>query len=117
MSDTMYKLKDMVCDELKKIANDRKLNASTLDAVDKLTHTLKSIENVNAMGSGDRGYSGDAYTHRYVNYPNYTRYDYDRGYSRDEGKIHMVDQLREMLNSAASEKERSAIRNCISQME
>lgn len=45
----MYELKEMLCDELAKITKKGELSAGSLDAVDKLTHSIKSIETIIAM--------------------------------------------------------------------
>ena len=50
----MEELKEMLCDELDKIASKGELTAGTLDTVQKLTHSLKSVETIMAMeGYGD----------------------------------------------------------------
>ena len=49
------KLKNMLCDELDRIADKDELNPSSLDMVDKLAHSLKCIATVEAMD--DAGYS------------------------------------------------------------
>ncbi len=57
-------LETMICDEIDKIADRRELNGSSLEMLDKLTHSLKSLKTIDAMdgyseGSGmsyDRGY-------------------------------------------------------------
>jgi hypothetical protein len=57
----MYKLKDMLCEELEKITKKGELSAGSLDAVDKLTHSIKSIDTIIAMDeySEDDGMSYD----------------------------------------------------------
>lgn len=39
------------------------------------------------------------------------------GYSRDDGKHHMIEKLEDMMDEAGSEKERRAIKECISTLE
>ena len=54
----MMELKDILCDELAQITNKVKqeqLTSGSLDMIDKLTHSIKSIETVLAM----HGYSHD----------------------------------------------------------
>ena len=58
-------------------------------------------------------YSRDAYPHD--DNMNYSRGYH--GYSRDGAKEHMVEKLEEMMEDAGSEKERSAIRQCIQKIE
>lgn len=101
-------IKNKVCDELDEIADNGDWSAGTLEAVDKLTHTLKSIKTIEAME--DKGYSNDSY-------PKYTeRYHdsrYDDRYSRDG----MIDRLQRMLNEASTDKDKRAIKECIDKME
>lgn len=68
-------LKEMLCDELDKIASKGELTAGSLDTVQKLTHSLKSIETIMAM----EGY-GDSYDDM--------SYDgsYERGGNRGGGR-------------------------------
>lgn len=114
MGKALNKIEDMLCDELEKIAEQGELTAGSLDTVDKLTHSLKSIETILAMK--DSGYSNDVR-------PRYTSHYSDNGgrwsrmYSRDEEQGRMVERLRDMLDETSSDKARTALKNCISQME
>ena len=40
----MEELKEMLCEELDKITKKGELSAGSLDVVDKLTHSIKSID-------------------------------------------------------------------------
>lgn len=51
----MEELRDMLCEELEKITKKGELSAGSLDVVDKLTHSIKSIDAIMAME--DSGYS------------------------------------------------------------
>ena len=51
----MEELRDMLCEELDKITKKGELSAGSLDIVDKLTHSIKSIDTIMAMD--DAGYS------------------------------------------------------------
>lgn len=54
-------LENMVCDEIDKIAERGELNGSSLETLDKLTHTLKSLKTIDAMeGYSEDGYSSDS---------------------------------------------------------
>ena len=55
-------LEDMLCDEIDRITERKELNSSSLDVLDKLTHTLKSLKTIDAMEeySEDDGYSHDS---------------------------------------------------------
>lgn len=69
---SMEDLRMMLCDELDNIAEQGEITSSSLDIIDKLTHSIKSIDTIMAMEeagySNDRGYSRGHY--------------YDDGYSR-----------------------------------
>lgn len=121
-------LKNMLCDELEEIISKGELSTGELDIVDKLTHSIKSLETIIAMNESGYGYSCDKY------YPGNSyarnqkrdsmgRYSRDTGrgyrvnYSRDEGHEYMLEQLRTMLSDATSDKEREAIHKCIAQIE
>ena len=65
------KLRDMLCDELDEITKKGKLSVDALDAIDMITHSIKSIDTILAME--EAGYS-NGYSNK--------RYYYDDGYSR-----------------------------------
>lgn len=54
----MEELRDMLCEELEKITKKGELSAGSLDVVDKLTHSIKSIDTIMAME--DAGYSNES---------------------------------------------------------
>lgn len=128
----MEELKEMLCDELDEITEKGKITAGDLDAIDKLTHSIKSLETIMAMSeySNDGGsYDGGSYAQRRDSMGRYSRDNYSRGrnsrgysrrgYSRDGysyGKEDMIEELEGLMDSAESEKEREAIRRCIDQM-
>lgn len=120
----MEQLEDMLCEELDKIAKQGELTAGSLDTIQKLTHSLKSIKTIEAMeGDGySRAYGGNTgYSYADRNTGRNTRRDsrgrYSRrGYSRGDEREHLIDQLEEVMHMATTEKDRSAIRNCIEQM-
>ena len=93
----MEELKEMLCDELEEITSEGKLTAGDLDTVDKLTHSIKSIETIMAMG----GYSNTYYRDN----------DGRNSYAR-----RMMQELRELMEDAETEQERNAISRCIKEM-
>lgn len=133
----MYKLKDMLCEELEKITKKGELSAGSLDAVDKLTHSIKSIDTIIAMeeyseddgmpyeGSyargGRGGNRGNSYARgqkrdsmgRYSR--NSYRGSYD-GYSREEEMDNLKMELQGLLEDAENEEERKMIRKWIKQV-
>lgn len=97
------------------------LNGGDLQFVDTLSHALKSIVTIMAMTEPD-GYSHDyqqGYSGRYPGNP-YTRrdsmgrYSRGRGYSRGE---EVIDQLREVMESAPDEKTRQEIHRLITRLD
>lgn len=136
----MYKLKDMLCDELEKLTKKGELSAGSLDAVDKLTHSIKSIDTIIAMdeyseddgmsyeGSyarggrgGNRGNRGNsnASGQRRDTMGRYSRdnsYRGSYGYSREEGMDNLKMELQGLLEEAESEEERKMIRKWIKQV-
>ena len=105
---TLEKLRDMLMDELAHCAEKDSLSTNSLYTVDKLTHAVKSIDTILAME--DAGYSNDGYSYargrRRDSMGRYSR-DYNRGnsyrnmgYSREDAKEYLVDQLREISMGA-----------------
>lgn len=78
----MEELKEMLCEELDKIASKGELTAGSLDTVQKLTHSLKSIETIMAMeGYGD-SYDDMSYEGSYRSYEGGSNRSYERGGNR-----------------------------------
>ena len=93
------RLKDMITSELDRIANKGELNSQNLEMVDKLTHSLKSIETIQAMNEyDDIGYSGKGRM--------YAKRDSLGRYSKD-GTI--MNYLHEMEMSAPDEHTRRMV--------
>lgn len=74
----MDELRDMLCEELDKIAEQGQLSANSLDMVDKLTHSIKSIDTIEAMEGG----SHDDMSYRSYEGRNRRSRDYDGTYER-----------------------------------
>ena len=53
----LYDLKNMLCEELEKIAKKRELTAGSLETVHKLTDTIKNIDKILMLEDEDEGYS------------------------------------------------------------
>lgn len=133
----MYKLKDMLCEELEKITKKGELSAGSLDAVDKLTHSIKSIDTIIAMeeyseddgmsyeGSYARGRRGgnrgnsNARGQKRDSMGRYSRNSYRGsydGYSREEEMDNLKMELQGLLEDAENEEERKMIRKWIKQV-
>jgi len=129
----MEDLKEMLCKELEGIVKKGELTAGSLDAIDKLTHSIKSVVTVMAMEEG--GYSNDgSYEGRGSYDGSYRSYDggsyrrgrsmttgryvsrdagYSREYSREGG---MREKLEELMDQAPDEHTRQELQRLINKM-
>jgi hypothetical protein len=120
-------LKEMLCEELEKVVQQGELTAGSLDMVQKLTHSLKSIETIMAM----EGYSNDDYYantsrksyNRKGSYNgNYARGyarrgSYRRGRSRDDEAMKMVEKLERMAEQTEDPASKQAIQQAIESLD
>lgn len=127
----MHELKEMLCDELAEIAEKGELTAGSLDTIDKLTHSIKSIATVMAMEDADYSYDdgnmgsmnrGGSYAQRRDIRGRYSRRgSYRRGmrggYSRDEETDKMVMKLEKMMNETSDQNAKQAIEQAINAIE
>lgn len=129
----MHELKEKLCDELEEIARKPEFSAGDLEAVHKLTDTIKNIDKIEMLEedgdysrAGDweadmRGTYGRGSSYRGRKRDSMGRYSRDyrepRMYSRDGAKDRMMEHLEDMMREAGSEKEREAIRRCMNQLE
>lgn len=112
----MHKLEDLkerLCMELEEYADRRELSMSSLEIIHKLTDTIKNIDKIRKLEN--EAYSGRDYERGESE--RRRRTSYDRGYSRDEGKEHMLRKLRDMLDESGEEKQREVIRRCMEALE
>lgn len=127
----MEELRDMLCKELDKITKKGELSAGSLDIVDKLTHSIKSIDTIMAMEEAE--YSNDGYSYargrrrdsmgRYSREGSYAmnnrlnnRGGY-RGYSRDEEIDDLRDHLEQMKQGMQDEESKHMVSMWIKQMD
>jgi hypothetical protein len=127
----MEELREMLCEELDKITKKGELSAGSLDVVDKLTHSIKSIDTIIAME--EAGYSSDDYSMRGNSYArgrgsnakrdSMGRYSSDnysmrggrsgergRNYSYDDEMADLREQLEDMEHMAKDEESKRMIR-------
>ena len=110
-------LKSMLCKELEEITKEGEIKSlSTLDEIDKLTHSIKSLATIMAMEDG--GYSRDDGSYargRSVMTGRYISRDrgYSSRYSRDDHSA-FAEQLEELMESAPNEKIRNQLRKTMS---
>lgn len=119
----MEELREMLCEELDKITKKGELSAGSLDVIDKLTHSIKSIDTIIAME--DAGYSGGGYSYargrgsnaRRDSMGRYSSDNYSmRGgrsgerYSYDDEMNNLREQLEDMERMAKDEESKRMIR-------
>lgn len=137
--DYMHELKEKLCDELEEIARKPEMSAGDLEAVHKLTDTIKNIDKIEIMKE-DGGYSqaGDWEMRGHGSYDRGSsyrgrkrdsmgRYSRDwrddgrmmpnRMYSRAEAKDHMMDELEEAMAAATTDRDRDIIKRAMEQLE
>lgn len=126
MGKSMERVRDMLCEELDKFGSKGELTAGSLETIDKLTHSIKSIDTIMAME--ESGYSRDympSYGARsYANQRRDSRgrysrnpYRMNRGYSYDDAKDEMIDQLEDIMSTAPDKRTKDAIKKAIEAME
>lgn len=141
----MEELKEMLCEELDKITKKGELSAGSLDVVDKLTHSIKSIDTIMAMEdagySNESGYSYARGRGRNARRDSMGRYSrdtmdssYERGgnrgnqsnaggsyarggYSRNDAMDELIDQLHDMEMTMQDEESRRMVQKWIKQAE
>lgn len=139
---TLYDLKEMLDDQLKRITKKGDISPTELDNAYKAVDIIKDIETIDAMKNADYGYSqgypmsyndghsmnyrgdGHSYARRGRDGDGDGRYSEARGRdargrytSRDgysRGTMH--EHLQEMLAQAQTEEERQAIRRCMNEI-
>jgi hypothetical protein len=139
------KIKKMLCKELDEYAMKGKLTMADLEAVHKLTDTVKNLDKIEmledeggyseARGRGrsyddDMMYSERRGRGRYAkrdsmgryssdmgsSYDDYSEARMDRRYSRDDAKDHMMNKLGEMMSSA-DEEQREILKDAMRKIE
>lgn len=121
-------LKEMLCDELDKIASKGELTAGSLDTVDKLSHSLKSVLTIMAMEdygdsyddmSYERGYNrgGSRRNGRRDSMGRYTSRSYARGRSRRMYSGDDMEKITEMMDEVEDPKVRQALQKALDKME
>lgn len=122
----MNKLKEMLKKELAQYARRGELSAGSIDAIHKLTDTIKNLDKIEMLeeyGESDESHEGESYKrgrHYVKGHYSYGGESYRGGSYNDNsyegGKEHMIHKLREMMEEADTEKEREAFRKCIDQL-
>ena len=129
----MEELRDMLCEELDKITKKGELSAGSLDVVDKLTHSIKSIDTIIAME--ESGYSKESNRGGHGGYSRNYMYEDGGSYARggrggrggrtganqygsyDDGSEMIVRELRDLMNDAPNEHIKMELKKTIQKME
>ena len=130
----MHELKDKLCKELEEIARKPEMSAGDLEAVHKLTDTIKNLDKIEMLEDGGYSRDGDwemegrgsyerGASYRGRKRDSMGRYSRDgrygptaRMYSRAEAKDDMMAKLEGMMGSA-SEQERAILRQAMDKLE
>ena len=122
----MHDLKDLLCAELEDYAEkgkkSGKMSMGDLETIHKMTDTVKNILKIDMLEE-ESGYSEDGH---YMGEGRIYGTSFDDGmsyahggrgmrggYSRDEGKHYMMEQLEEMMEEAEKPAEKDALRRCM----
>jgi hypothetical protein len=117
----MEELREMLCEELDKITKKGELSAGSLDVIDKLTHSIKSIDTIIAME--DAGYSSDymrgnsyARNRRRDSMGRYSR-EYRDGRSYDGTMHELKENLEDMERMVSDPHAKKMIRQWMKEVE
>ena len=129
----MHELKDKLCKELDEIARKPEMGAGDLEIIHKLTDTIKNLDKIEMLEDGGYSHAGDWEADMRGTYGRGSSYRgrkrdsmgrYSRegrggrgGYSRNDAKEAMIEQMEMLMEQAGSEREREAIRRCMGQLE
>ena len=132
----IYELKEQLCDELEEYGGKGELDMSTLEIVDKLSHTIKNLDKIIESYEEEEYSSRGSYNYRDGGSYERGRGSYERGgrgrssyargrrrdgmgrYSRNMSyDSDMVMELRELMNEAPDEQTRQEMQRLISKME
>ena len=124
----MDKLRDKLCDELDEIARKPEMSAGDLEAVHKLTDTIKNLDKIEILEDGGYSRDGDWEMEGRGSYNRGSSYrgrkrdsmgrysSTGRMYSRADVRDGMMAQLEEMMDHA-SEQERTILRQAMDKLE
>lgn len=112
----MQELRDMLEQELHKITKKGELSAGSLDVIDKITHSIKSIDTIEAMeGNYSNEYRGrGSYARRRDSMGRYADTEYSRrgrGYSRDN----LLEELEQLEHEMQDDESKAMIRKWMKQ--
>jgi hypothetical protein len=109
-------LREMLCKELDEIAEKREMSAGDLDAIQKLTSSIKNTYKIEMAEDGGYSRDGEWEADMRGTYGRGSSYR-GRRHTRADAHEHMRAQLDDMMRDADDDKTRDAIRRCMEQIE
>lgn len=119
----MYELRDMLCEELDNITEQGEITTGTLDIINKLTHSIKSIDTIIAMEEASYenrdGSYYDGYSRRgsYARGRRNARRDSRGRYSRMDSKEQIAEQLEDIMDETTDPSVKQALQKALSHIE
>lgn len=115
-------LREMLCKELDEISDKREMSAGDLDAIQKLTSSIKNTYKIEMLEDGGYSRSGEWEADMRGTYGRGSSYrgrrrDSMGRYSRTDVREHMRSTLEDMMRDADDDKTREAIRRCMEQID
>lgn len=115
-------LREMLCKELDEISDKREMSAGDLDAIQKLTSSIKNTYKIEMLEDGGYSRSGEWEADMRGTYGRGSSYRGKRRdsmgrYSRTDAREHMRSTLEDMMSDADDDKTREAIRRCMEQID
>jgi len=105
------RIKNLLCDEMDRIASKGAMNGGDLEVLYKASDILKDLETIEAMQGGSYDMDG-SYGNSYARGRDGR---YMRGYSRDAHKV--VSEMHRLAEEAEDERTRMAIKDAIREIE
>lgn len=115
-------LREMLCKELDEIADKREMSAGDLDAIQKMTSSIKNIYKIEMLEDGGYSRAGEWEADMRGTYGRGSSYrgrhrDSMGRYSRTDARDRMRTKLEDMMRDTDDEKTREAIRHCMEQID
>lgn len=120
------RLMERLCDELEKFSGKQSINDSDLETISMLSGSIKNLKKIMMMDSGEysQAYSRDGDWEARGSYNQGSsykrdsrgRYSRERGYSRDNARDRMLEEMESMMSSASGQ-DREILRHAMEQME
>lgn len=110
----LHKLREKLMEELEGHANEKPLDTASMEAIYKLTESVKALDTICAMDEyGDKD-EGNSYARHRDSMGRYSGYAYQ---SYDGAREHLIHKLSGMMADAPDERSRHVIQNAISELD